>query len=188
MAKNVTAITDITNMTSGSLYVIAGSYSNTVTINVTMSGPGQPDLNVTTTISGHGNNNRLWSSEFQFTNSDLLYTTLTYNYDSPALNRCRYMGCILDGEVSGAPSTPTPLQLAISPTSGSNDSFDFSWESTTGKVYDLVSSTTLDTDPATWPVWENNSNISANSLTGVPSNGDPKRFFVILEKNAPPAP
>lgn len=62
---------------------------------------------------------------------------------------------------------------------------DFRWPSKSGSVYDLVSSTNLGMDPATWPVYFNYSNMTAsgtgyNYLT-ISRNGD-KRFFAIIER------
>jgi hypothetical protein len=87
-------------------------------------------------------------------------------------------------------AVPVPVQIVITPNSGTPGSFDFSWNSNAGKVYDLVSSTDLSTAPDTWPVWQGHSGIptnhpAANTLTNIPGGGDPKRFFSVIEKQAP---
>lgn len=66
---------------------------------------------------------------------------------------------------------------------------EFTFDSNAGKFYDILSSTNpeADGDPGTWAVWQ------ADIVATPPQNvetftrpGDAKRFFVILEKNAPP--
>jgi len=69
---------------------------------------------------------------------------------------------------------------------------DFSWNSQSGKVYDLLSATGLATDPATWPVYQTYQDIAAsgtgtNTLDDVPLDGT-VRFFAITERDAPPPP
>jgi len=97
-----------------------------------------------------------------------------------------------NGLVIAVPDIPsTPLQLAITPNSDNPGNYDFSWNSQSGKVYDLVSSIDLNSAPATWEVWNGNADIEAaldtNTLTNVAVNGDSKRFFSIVEKDAAPA-
>jgi flavin-binding protein dodecin len=85
------------------------------------------------------------------------------------------------------PTLSFMLALKIAP-HGTN--YDFNWASRPGKLYDLVSSTTLDTSPATWPVWQGHGNLTSNparsnTLTAIPGGGDPRRFFCVIEKDAP---
>jgi hypothetical protein len=92
------------------------------------------------------------------------------------------------------PSTnAAPLTLSISEAGGN---LSFSWISTFGLQYDLLSSTDLSTDPATWAPFNDgvttHENIDAettgiNSLTDIPLSGQ-KRFFVLLEKAIPTPP
>lgn len=69
------------------------------------------------------------------------------------------------------------------------DSLTFIWSSQDRKVYDLLSSTVLDTDPDTWTVFGGNEGIAAtppeNTFT-IPRPADPLRFFVIQERPVPP--
>ncbi|NIP94395.1 MAG: hypothetical protein GWO24_13490, partial [Akkermansiaceae bacterium] len=66
----------------------------------------------------------------------------------------------------------------------------FTWESLGGKLYTLRSETDPSAaEPIDWPVYDNNADIEAtppeNTLT-IPRPGDPTRFFVIEEFDAPP--
>ena len=85
-------------------------------------------------------------------------------------------------------SSTSNFKATITPTPGILGNYDFSWNSQTGKVYDLVSSTDLATAPTSWEVWQNQTGIVANpptnSLITVPGGGDRRRFFVVIERNA----
>ena len=87
------------------------------------------------------------------------------------------------------PAPASTLAVTITPTVGSPGNYDFTWNSQANKVYDLVSSTDLATSPSTWAVWQSKSGIAAtpptNTLSGLPGGGDSKRFFVVIERNAP---
>lgn len=71
---------------------------------------------------------------------------------------------------------------------------EFTWPSQDGKLYDLLSSTDLNTSPATWspyndgsnPTYENiaPSGTGTNTLSGVDLSGT-TRFFVVFEKDEP---
>lgn len=80
-------------------------------------------------------------------------------------------------------TSSSPLQLLI--TEGESG-FDLSWESTEGRVYDLVNSPDLSTPVSQWAVYESNSEIAAtaplNTLTGV-SPAETKRFFALIERS-----
>ena len=85
-------------------------------------------------------------------------------------------------------SSTSDFKATITPTAGILGNYDFSWNSQTGKVYDLVSSTDLATPPTSWGVWQNQTGIVANpptnSLITIPGGGDRRRFFVVIERNA----
>ena len=78
-----------------------------------------------------------------------------------------------------------PLVLSISPTSGQSGVFNFSWPSRPNRVYDLVSSLDLATNPDTWEVWDGRAGINGTgetiTLTGLPGGGM-KRFFALVAK------
>ena len=93
------------------------------------------------------------------------------------------------------PLVATSFPLSIT-RNGAN--YDFIWQSKSGKVYDLLSSTDLSTSLATWAVYDPDgpggndpygdilATAPTNLLSGVPPTG-PVRFFAVLEKDAVPA-
>lgn len=94
-------------------------------------------------------------------------------------------------EVTPDLTTPSTFQLVITP-NGAN--FDFSWDSQTGKFYDLLTSTDLATPIAEWPVYDPDGPGGADPLGDIPSAGatttltavpssDPRRFFSIREND-----
>ena len=66
---------------------------------------------------------------------------------------------------------------------------DFSWDSRAGKLYDLVTSTDLDTPIPEWEIHQGYANIPGtppeNMLENVDPDGD-RRFFAMIEKDVPP--
>jgi len=91
-------------------------------------------------------------------------------------------------EIAPAPAAP-PFDLVITP-NATPGQYDFQWDSQAGKVYDLVSSTDLSTAPETWSVWNGQADLAAspptNTLGNIAGGGDVRRFFAVLEKDAPP--
>jgi hypothetical protein len=64
---------------------------------------------------------------------------------------------------------------------------NFSWKSSAGKIYDILSATDLSNPPASWTPWV--SDISASPPTNTESYarpGDPIRFFAVRERALPP--
>jgi hypothetical protein len=59
---------NVSGLTTGQFYVVAGAFSQTVTINLTMTGPGQTPLTASHVIGSPGSQNRLHSVEFSFNN------------------------------------------------------------------------------------------------------------------------
>ncbi len=100
---------NISTLSSGTLYVIAGSFSQSMVIDVKMTGPGQTQLNaVTQTISPGGNNNRLRVVRYDFDNSGAAYNTLTWTYNGGSnLARTKFYGVVLDGTIYVDTSAPT---------------------------------------------------------------------------------
>jgi hypothetical protein len=94
--------------------------------------------------------------------------------------------------------TATYFKLTITPATTPDTGYDLEWESQPGKVYDLVTATDLATPTLEWPVYDPDGeggndpygDIVATGpttkLTAVPGVG-PNRFFVVIEKDAPPA-
>jgi hypothetical protein len=101
-------------------------------------------------------------------------------------------GSLIAASFKPAPATSSDFQVVITPTSGNSGSYGFQWASQAGKVYDLVSSTDLSTPRATWSVWNGQSDLVAtppnNILSNIPGGGDPRRFFAVVERDAPPLP
>ena len=94
-------------------------------------------------------------------------------------------------EVISDLTTPSAFQLVITP---NGEDYDFEWDSQTGKLYDLLSSTDLATPVASWPVYVPDGPGDADPLGDIPSAGatttltgvsssDPRRFFAIREKD-----
>lgn len=81
------------------------------------------------------------------------------------------------------------LPLSITPNESNPGNYDFTAGARDGFVYDLVSGTDLSVDPATWPVWENQSNLtgidSEITISNVPGGAASKRFFALVERAAP---
>lgn len=97
-------------------------------------------------------------------------------------------GAVLDNFVVEASAVTTPLVLKIS---SNVDALDFEWGSVSDVQYDLVSSTDLLDDPATWAPYDDGETVYENitstgattTLTGVLKNGD-VRFFALIEKQS----
>lgn len=106
--------------------------------------------------------------------------------DNTAGNRIIFDDVSLTIEGGGPVAT---LPLSITPNESNPGNYDFTAGARDGFVYDLVSSTDLSLDPATWPVWEDQSNLSATDqvimVENVFGGADDKRFFVLLERANP---
>lgn len=93
----------------------------------------------------------------------------------------------VDGTV-WAGSAPRPLTLTITPALAPAASYDFTWASQPGKVYDLVTSTDLATPASQWPVYRSYRDLFAAGVTrtllAVPGN-EPRRFFAMAQRDAP---
>ncbi|MDB4410680.1 choice-of-anchor J domain-containing protein [bacterium] len=116
---------------------------------------------------------------FKWNNSEVTKGVVAVNYWN--------LGAIQEPEAPAG-----PLVLSIGPDS---DGLEFTWRSQEGKVYDLVSSTTLETSPATWAPYNDGVNSSyeniaasgsgTNTLSKVGILGSP-RLFAIVEKEFQP--
>ncbi len=104
----------VSGLTDGKFYVVAGAFSQTVTINLTMTGPGQTPLTATNTIASPGSQNRLHSVEFSFTNPGGNYYNIAYSVNhGGTLARRRAGGVLLDGTIFV--DTVEPAWVATSP-------------------------------------------------------------------------
>lgn len=88
-------------------------------------------------------------------------------------------------QVGGGNGEENPLTILPSTTGPGN--FDFQWGSRANKVYDLVSSTDLSTDPGSWQVWQGQSGIvptpPLNTISNVPGGPEARRFFAVIERD-----
>jgi len=85
-----------------------------------------------------------------------------------------------------AAAAPAALRLAVTHDGAANE-LTFRWNSRAGKHYDLLSATSLDTAPATWPVYQTYEDIPAdesgtNTLASVTPDAA-ARFFVVAERD-----
>jgi alpha-galactosidase len=93
------------------------------------------------------------------------------------------------------PAPVDEFSLTITPTTPPGIGYDFTWNSQSDKVYDLLTSTDLATPIADWPVYGDGETLyeaipsdgETTTLTAVPAAG-PRRFFVVREYDAPPPP
>ena len=92
---------DIAGMNEGIVYILYGAYRNRPNIDVTMSGPGQPDV-VLEDIGDddQANNNENYSCSFSFFNAED-YDTISFAYNS---TNGRFLGVVVDGEIMEIPS------------------------------------------------------------------------------------
>jgi len=94
--------------------------------------------------------------------------------------------------VNMTPPPAGPPVLVLTPNTVTPGNYDFTWTSQAGKVYDIVTSTDLSTAIATWPVWDDQEGLPAtppnNVLANVPGGGDTRRFFAVVERDAPASP
>jgi autotransporter-associated beta strand protein len=89
---------DISGLTDGKFYVIKGTYAESMRTILTMTGPGKTPLTVQRDTPGWGNNNRMISQEFSFTNPGGEYTNIQWVADcGNNTGRRRWGGVLLDG-------------------------------------------------------------------------------------------
>jgi len=101
-AYNVKGTVDVSNFLSGTLYVLAGAWGNTIKVDASMTGTGQTTLSaingaLRTTAASANRNTYVFA--YMFDNSDKLYSQITYSFLSSgenANNRSRFMGVVVD--------------------------------------------------------------------------------------------
>jgi len=106
--RNITGTIDISDLSSGTAYVIFGGIKETVTLTATMSGAGQTDLQdeysidlPTDSILGK---NYFWVAPFDFSDA-VGYETITYHYTISDLAR--------RGRFAGVIAVPEPMTLSL---------------------------------------------------------------------------
>lgn len=102
---NVTGTVDISGLSSGQLFFPHGTFINSWNLDLTMSGPGQPNLTANAGMANGASTNKGWITDFSFTDASA-YDTITYTYTNGDTDgsRARFMGVILGGSI--APATP----------------------------------------------------------------------------------
>jgi hypothetical protein len=190
-AQTITGTIDISGLKSGSLYFPHGTYINSWTIALTMSGPGQADVLAEAGAPNGPSVNMAWMTTFAFFNASI-YDTITYTYTNTDVDgsRARFMGVILDGVAISA----EPIRLSIA-ANGAN--LDFEWDSKPGMFYVLRTSSDLAADFATWDSVNVPGSVENNGVfelaTNAPLNvhsivrpGDSVRFYRVEEYPLPP--
>lgn len=99
---------DISGYTQGTIYLMAGAFSNLLPVNLSMTGTGQTTLTANNgTLNTPGNRN-MYVFAYSFENTDGLYDEISYsilNSGSNENNRARYMGVIVDAVAIPEPSS-----------------------------------------------------------------------------------
>ena len=103
-----TGTIDITNMTDGDIYFLAGGAGSEI-FTLTMSGAGQDDIEVQAGGSWP-RDNRVHLHDWSFDNADLLYDTITYHFRHGDRDGSysRFGGVVLDGTVVTPNAIPSP--------------------------------------------------------------------------------
>ena len=91
---------------------------------------------------------------------------------------------VLTNELPTEETFPLVITPAVAPDTG----FDLEWESRSGKLYNLYTSTDLDGPVNTWTLLEEDIEATPPAnVTNVPEDG-PRRFYAVKEFDAPPPP
>ncbi len=109
-ANNIIGTIDISDMSSGTAYVIFGGIKETITLTLTMSGAGQTDIPAVYSIdlptgSDPLAKNYFWVSNFDFSDAEG-YDTITYDYNTTLTKRGRFVGVV-------AAPVPEPMTLSL---------------------------------------------------------------------------
>ncbi len=94
--------------------------------------------------------------------------------------------CFDNVRLDAAPAAARPFQLIITPATAPDTGFDLEWDSQTGMLYNLRTSTDLAGSISAWDLVEGN--IVATPPTNVVNvdPADPRRFYAVEEFVAPP--
>lgn len=131
-----TGTINISRLSSGIVYLIWGGYKETTSVDLTMSGTGQPDLIILDSNEHNYYRDELFVSGFDFTGAGD-YETITYTV-SGTEKHARFLGVVIDGMDKYAPSmtmvdkaTWSGESVAMSPDVVINDpngnSLEFAW-------------------------------------------------------------
>ncbi|MCF7975080.1 MAG: discoidin domain-containing protein [Phycisphaerae bacterium] len=108
-AQNITGTINISGLGTGVLYFIHGTYFNSFALTLTMSGPGQPDVQAEYAEDPPDTVNLGWVTSFTFSKAGA-YSTITYTYTNTDIDgsRARFMGVIVDGGDPTRAQDPAP--------------------------------------------------------------------------------
>lgn len=104
-SDNVNGTIDISGMSDGRLYFIYGGYRSNVQINLTMTGPGQPDVQLLQAGKDYANNTEYYVAGVKFSFAQD-YDTITYEYNSTSdkniTARSIFTGVVVTGPLDPA--------------------------------------------------------------------------------------
>lgn len=109
-AYNVDGTIDISGFSSGTVYLLAGAYQNTIQMDLAMTGSGQTTLNAingSLRTTNTATTRNMYVFAYSFDNTGNLYDEISYSFlnsGSNASNRARFMGVIIDGVAVPEPS------------------------------------------------------------------------------------
>lgn len=99
---------DISGYSSGTVYILAGAYQNTLPVLLSMTGAGQTTLNADNGTLSTATTRNMYVFAYDFDNSDGLYDEISYsmlNTGSNSGNRARYMGAVVDAVAVPEPAS-----------------------------------------------------------------------------------
>ncbi len=100
-ANNVLGTIDISNLSSGTVYFMFGSFAQSGSISLQMTGTDQTPITDSMTWGSPGSINVVFLQSLTFDNSDGSYDTISYNYlNTGAASRGRFGFVALDGIVA----------------------------------------------------------------------------------------
>lgn len=99
-AQDITGTVDISKLSEGSVFLIYGSFKDSVTVTASLSGPGRPEQTAKHTEPHGAPRIHWWITEFKFSDAQQ-YDTLTYHYANADEDgsRAHFIGVILDAEL-----------------------------------------------------------------------------------------
>ena len=108
-AQNITGTIDVAGLGTGTLYFMHGTYHDSFVLALTMSGPGQADIQAEFADDPPNTVNMGWVTSFSFSTGGV-YNTVTYSYTNTDADgsRARFMGVIVDGGDPSKAQDPTP--------------------------------------------------------------------------------
>ena len=98
-AGTVSGLIDISNLSTGTVYVLVGGYDNVFAVDMTLQGEGEWDLPDAAPTIDPVTDRNMYVVAFAFDNAWAKYDTLAYRYTGSASNRARFMGVVVDASV-----------------------------------------------------------------------------------------